>query len=282
MVALGWDIKAQITGTMNENQNNREQKYMGILEGKKILITGVLTEASIAFSVAKLAQEQGAEVILSSFGRMLPITTKISERLPKPAPVIELDATSDADLNALAGRIGEHFDSLDGIVHAIAFAPQTALGGNFLETPWSDVSTAVEVSAYSLKSITMAAKSVLKNPSSVVGLTFDATVSWPVYDWMGVAKAAFESTSRYLARYLGKDGIRVNLISAGPLRTTAAKGIPGFATMEELWTDRAPLGWDLTNTETAARGIIALLSDWFPATTGEMIHVDGGLHSTGA
>lgn len=255
---------------------------MGILEGKKILVTGVLTEASIAFSVARLAQEEGAEIILSSFGRMLPITTKIAERLPKPAPVIELDATSDQDIEALSGRIKEHFDSLDGIVHAIAFAPQTALGGNFLETPWSDVSTAVEVSAYSLKSITMAAKPVLNNPSSVVGLTFDATVSWPVYDWMGVAKAAFESTSRYLARYLGKDGIRVNLISAGPLRTTAAKGIPGFATMEELWTDRAPLGWDLSNTETAARGIIALLSDWFPATTGELIHVDGGLHSTGA
>jgi enoyl-[acyl-carrier protein] reductase I len=133
-----------------------------------------------------------------------------------------------------------------------------------------------------LKSIAMAAKPVLRNPSSIVGLTFDARVSWPVYDWMGVAKAAFEATARYLARYLGKDGIRVNLISAGPLRTTAAKGIPGFAKMEELWTDRAPLGWDLTNTETAARGVIALLSDWFPATTGEMIHVDGGLHSTGA
>jgi enoyl ACP reductase len=255
---------------------------MGMLEGKRILITGVLTEASIAFSVARLAQEQGAEIILSSFGRMLPITQKISERLPVTAPVIELDATNQADLDALSARIGEHFDGIDGIVHAIAFAPQTALGGNFLETPWSDVATAVEVSAYSLKSITMAAKPMLSNPSSVVGLTFDATVSWPVYDWMGVAKAAFEATSRYLARYLGKDGIRVNLISAGPLRTTAAKGIPGFATMEELWTSRAPLGWDLTNTETAARGIIALLSDWFPATTGEMIHVDGGLHSTGA
>ncbi len=255
---------------------------MGILEGKKILVTGVLTEASIAFTVARLAQEEGAEIVLSSFGRMLPITTKIAERLPKPCAVIELDATNPDDLEALESRVREHLPHLDGLVHAIAFAPQTALGGNFLETPWSDVATAVEVSAYSLKSITMAAKPLLKNPSSVVGLTFDATVSWPVYDWMGVAKAAFEATSRYLARYLGKDGIRVNLISAGPLRTTAAKGIPGFATMEELWTDRAPLGWNLTDTEAAARGIFALLSDWFPATTGEMIHVDGGLHSTGA
>ncbi|MEY2826411.1 MAG: enoyl-ACP reductase FabI [Actinomycetota bacterium] len=255
---------------------------MGILEGKKILVTGVLTEASIAFSAARLAQEQGAEVLLSSFGRMLPITQKISHRLPKTAEVIELDAASDEDLAALAGRVKETIGSLDGIVHAIAFAPQTALGGNFLETEWSDVSTAVQVSAYSLKSITMSAHSVLNNPSSVVGLTFDASVSWPVYDWMGVAKAAFESTSRYLARYLGKDGIRVNLVSAGPLRTTAAKGIPGFATMEELWTDRAPLGWDLSNTEPAAKALVALLSDWFPATSGEIIHVDGGLHSTGA
>lgn len=255
---------------------------MGILEGKKILVTGVLTEASIAFTVARLAQQEGAEIVLSSFGRMLPITTKISERLPKPCAVIELDATNPDDLSALEGRVKEHMPHLDGIVHAIAFAPQSALGGNFLSTEWADVSTAVEVSAYSLKAITMAAKGLLKNPSSVVGLTFDATVSWPVYDWMGVAKAAFEATSRYLARYLGGDGIRVNLISAGPLRTTAAKGIPGFATMEEVWAERAPLGWDLTDTEAAARGIIALLSDWFPATTGELIHVDGGLHSTGA
>ena len=255
---------------------------MGILEGKKLLITGVLTEASIAFTVAKLAQEQGAEIVLSSFGRMLPITTKIAERLPKPAAVIELDATNADDLAALESRIKEHLPHLDGIVHAIAFAPQTALGGNFLSTEWEDVSTAVQVSAYSLKSITMAAKPMLTKGSSVVGLTFDATVSWPVYDWMGVAKAAFESTARYLARYLGPEDIRVNLISAGPLRTTAAKGIPGFSTMEDLWVERSPLEWVLSDTEPAARGIIGLLSDWFPKTTGEIVHVDGGLHSTGA
>jgi enoyl ACP reductase len=168
------------------------------------------------------------------------------------------------------------------VVHAIAFAPQTALGGNFMQTDWSDVSTAVEVSAYSLKSITQACLPVLSRPAAVIGLTFDASVSWPVYDWMGVAKAAFESTARYLARYLGPEGVRVNLVSAGPLRTTAAKGIPGFEKMEELWAGRAPLGWDLTDTEPAARAIVALLSDWFPATSGEIVHVDGGLHATGA
>ncbi|NBQ92363.1 MAG: enoyl-[acyl-carrier-protein] reductase FabI [Micrococcales bacterium] len=254
---------------------------MGILEGKKILVTGVLTEASIAFSVARLAQEQGADIILSSYGRMMPITEKIALRLPKPAPVIELDATNAEDLAALPARVKEHFPHLDGIVHAIAFAPSTALGGNFLSTEWEDVSVAVQVSAYSLKAITMAAHPLLKSGSSIAGLTFDASVSWPVYDWMGVAKAAFESTSRYLARYLGKEGIRVNLISAGPLRTPAGKSIPGFAEMEDVWVVRSPMQWELADAEPAARGIIALLSDWFPATTGEIIHVDGGLHSTG-
>ena len=252
---------------------------MGILEGKRILVTGVLTESSIAFAAARLAQEHGAEVILSSFGRQMKITTIIAERLPKPAPVIELDATSEEDLAALPERLG---GNIDGIVHAIAFAPKDALGGVFLDTPFESVSTAIHVSAYSLKSIAVAAKSVLNPGAGIVGLTFDATVAWPAYDWMGVAKAAMESTSRYLAKYMGPDKIRVNLVSAGPLKTTAAKSIPGFEAFEDVWGDRAPLGWDQTDTEPAGKAIIALLSDWFPATTGEMVHVDGGLHSTGA
>ncbi|GAB3568557.1 enoyl-ACP reductase FabI [Spelaeicoccus albus] len=255
---------------------------MGILDGKRLLVTGVLTESSIAFSAAKLAQEQGATVVLSSFGRQMKITQTIARRLPKPAPVIELDATSEEDLAQLPDRIREHVDGLDGIVHAIAFAPKTALGGNFLETSWEDVATALHVSAYSLKAITVAAKPLLTRGSAVVGLTFDGRFAWPTYDWMGVSKATFESTSRYLAKFLGGDGIRVNVVSAGPLRTTAAKSIPGFETFEDAWPDRAPLGWDNTNTEPAGRAIVALLSDWFPATTGEMVHVDGGLHATGA
>lgn len=252
---------------------------MGILEGKRILVTGVLTESSIAFAAARLAQEQGAEVILSSFGRQMKITTIIAERLPKPAPVIELDATSEEDLAALPERLG---GNIDGIVHAIAFAPKDALGGVFLDTPFESVSTAIHVSAYSLKSIAVAAKSVLNPGAGIVGLTFDATVAWPAYDWMGVAKAAMESTSRYLAKYMGPDKVRVNLVSAGPLKTTAAKSIPGFDAFEDVWGDRAPLGWDQTDTEPAGKAIVALLSDWFPATTGELVHVDGGLHSTGA
>jgi len=252
---------------------------LGILEGKRILVTGVLTEASIAFATARLAQEQGAEVILSSFGRQMKITSVIAERLPKTARVIELDATNDDDLQALPERLE---GNIDGIVHAIAFAPKDALGGVFLDTPWESAANAFHVSAFSLKAIAVAARPVLNPGSSIVGLTFDARIAWPAYDWMGVAKAALESTSRYLAKYLGADGIRVNLISAGPLKTTAAKSIPGFEAFEDVWGTRAPLGWDQTNTEPAGKGIVALLSDWFPATTGEMVHVDGGLHSTGA
>jgi meromycolic acid enoyl-[acyl-carrier-protein] reductase len=253
-----------------------------LLQGKRILITGVLTDQSIAFHVARLAQEQGATVVLSGFGRALSLTRRSATRLPAPAPVVELDVTDDVQLAGLADQLREHVDGLDGVVHAIGFAPQSALGGNFLNTPWEDVATAVQVSAYSLKSLTMACRPLLTRDSSVVGLDFDATVAWPKYDWMGVAKAAFESCSRYLARDLGPEGIRVNLIAAGPIRTMAAKSIPGFEDFEAVWSTRAPIGWDLDDPIPAAQGCIALLSDWFPKTTGEIIHVDGGVHSQGA
>jgi len=254
---------------------------MGLLDGKKILVTGVLMESSIAFTVARLAQEQGAQVVLSSFGRQLRLTQAIARRLPEPAPVVQLDVTDDDDLAALADRVGEHADHLDGVVHSIGFAPQSVMGGNFLAGQWPDVATALEVSAYSLKSLAVATQPLLRRGSSVVGLTFDAQYAWPVYDWMGVAKAAFESTARYLARDLGPEGIRVNLVSAGPLRTTAAKSIPGFAEMEDGWPERAPLGWDVSDTAPAARTVVALLSDWLPATTAEIVHVDGGVHAMG-
>lgn len=254
---------------------------MGLLTDKTLLITGVLTDSSIAFHVARLAQEEGAEVILTSFGRQFKLTETIARRLPQPAPVVQLDITNDEDLAALADRVREHADHLDGAVHSIGFAPQSVMGGNFLAGTWPDVATALEVSAFSLKSLATATLPLLTRGSGIVGLTFDASYAWPVYDWMGVAKAAFESTARYLARDLGPQGIRVNLISAGPIRTTAAKSIPGFEKMEGGWPDRAPLGWDQTTAEPAARGVAALLSDWFPATTGEIIHVDGGVHATG-
>ena len=254
---------------------------MGLLEGKKLLVTGVLMESSIAFHVARLAQQEGAEVVLSSFGRQLRLTGSIARRLPRPAPVIELDVTSAEDLVALPDRVREHVDSLDGVVHSIGFAPQSVMGGNFLAAGWADVSTAVEISAFSLKSLAVAAQPLMGRGSAVVGLTFDARYAWPVYDWMGVAKAAFEATARYLARDLGPAGIRVNLVSAGPLRTTAAKSIPGFVTLEGGWPERAPLGWDVSDAEPTARAVAALLSDWFPATTGEIVHVDGGVHAMG-
>lgn len=253
-----------------------------LLEGKNILVTGVITEASIAFNIARLAQEQGANVVLTGFGRMS-LVERIAKRLPQTAPVIELDVTNTEHLASLADRVrGLGVDRLDGVVHSIGFAPQSALGGGFLDAPWEDVATAVHVSTYSYKSLAIAALPLMEKGGSVVGLTFDATIAWPVYDWMGVAKAGLESCSRYLARYLGGKGIRSNLVSAGPLRTMAAKSIPGFEKFEESWVERAPLGWVLTDTEPAAKAVVALLSEWFPATTGEIIHVDGGYHAVGA
>jgi meromycolic acid enoyl-[acyl-carrier-protein] reductase len=255
---------------------------MGILEGKNLLVTGVLTDQSIAFHVARLAQEEGATVVLSSFGRALSLTTRIAGRLPHPAPVVELDVTDPEHLNALAGRLREHVDRIDGVLHSIAYAPESALGGNFLNTEWPDVATAVHVSAFSLKSLTMAALPLMVGEgrtSAVVGLDFDAQVAWPKYDWMGVAKAAYESTARYVARELGPQGVRVNLVAAGPIKTMAAKSIPGFEGFEGMWAARSPIGWDLTDPEPAARACVALLSDWFPKTTAEIVHVDGGVHA---
>jgi len=255
---------------------------MGILDGKRLLITGVLTEASIAFDTARLAQQEGATVVLSSYGRVHRLTERIAGRLPQPAPVIELDLTNTDDLAALPERVSQHVDGLDGVVHAVAFAPEAALGGNFLNTGWDDVSTALHVSAFSLKALTTAALPLMQGGGSVVGLDFDAAVAWPLYDWMGVAKAALESCSRYLARDLGQHNVRVNLVSAGPIRTMAAKGIPGFDGLAAIWESRAPLTWDVTDAEPAARAVVALLSDWFPKTTGEIVHVDGGVHAMGS
>jgi meromycolic acid enoyl-[acyl-carrier-protein] reductase len=253
---------------------------MGILDGKRILVTGVLTESSIAFHVARIAQQEGATVVLTGFGR-LSLVERIARRLPAPPPVLELDVTDPDHLASLAERVSGHVDGLDGVVHGVAFAPQAALGGNFMQTEWPDVATAVQVSTYSLKALAVAALPLLAGRASIVGLDFDASVAWPSYDWMGVAKAGLESCARYLARYLGPQGIRVNLVAAGPLRTMAAKSIPGFGDFEALWTDRAPLGWDMADPEPAARACVALLSDWFPATTGEIVHSDGGAHAMG-
>jgi enoyl-[acyl-carrier protein] reductase I len=254
---------------------------MGILDGKRILVTGVLLESSIAYQVAKLAQEEGADIILTAFPRPS-LTERVARNLPKPVKVLELDATNTEHLDALAEKVRAELGGLDGVVHSIGFAPPDALGGAFLDTPWESVSTAMNVSAYSLKALTMACLPLMQNGGSVVGLTFDATVAWPQYDWMGPAKAALEATSRYLARYLGAKNVRCNLVSAGPIGSMAAKSIPGFELLANTWNDRSPLPWDVKDPEPAARGVIALLSDWFPKTTGEIVHVDGGLHAVGA
>ncbi|MDN5761259.1 MAG: enoyl-ACP reductase FabI [Microlunatus sp.] len=256
---------------------------MGILEGKNILVAGVTLDTSIGFHVARIAQREGANVIVSNFGRAMSLTRRVIKKLDPVPPLLEVDVTDEQHLAGLAAAVGEHVDHLDGVVHSLAFAnPETALGGKFLSTPWNDVGTAVQVSAYSLSSVTMAVKPLLAKPASVVGLTFDATISWPVYDWMGVAKAALESTSRYLARYLGPDGVRVNLVAAGPLETLSKKAIGGAEEFNTVWGTRAPIGWDPRDVEPTAKAVVALLSDWFPATTGEIVHVDGGVHATGA
>jgi enoyl-[acyl-carrier protein] reductase I len=250
-----------------------------LLSERRILVTGVLNTDSIGFGVARRAQEEGAEVVLTSFGRAMSLTQRAARRLPQPVEVVELDVADTDHLASLADRVG---GTLDGVLHAIAFAPQSCLGGGFLTAPWDDVATALQVSAYSLKALAVACRPLMSRGGAIVGLDFDASQAWPVYDWMGVAKAAFESTARYLARDLGADGIRVNLVAAGPVRTVAAKNIPGFDQFEAVWAGRAPLGWNVKDNEPVARACVALLSDLFPMTTGEIVHVDGGFHAVGA
>jgi enoyl-[acyl-carrier protein] reductase I len=255
-----------------------------LLDGKRIVVTGVLTESSIAHSVARIAQEEGAELVLTSFGRAMSVTQRAARRLPKPVDVLELDVTNPEHIEAVQAQLEARWGAVDGVLHAIGFAPEACLGGKFMDAGWPDVSVALHVSAYSLKGLADLARPLMGKAGggSIVGLDFDATVAWPQYDWMGVAKAALESTSRYLARELGPEHIRVNLVSAGPLRTTAARAIPGFSQFEDVWSGRAPLGWDVRDPDPAARACVALLSDWFPATSGELIHVDGGFHAVGA
>jgi enoyl-[acyl-carrier protein] reductase I len=252
-----------------------------LLEGKKLLITGVLTPQSIAFAAAKSAQEHGAEIVLSNFGRTVSLTQKVAKRLPTTPGVLELDANDPEHIEAVRADLEQRWGRLDGFLHAIAFAPQDALGGNFLNTPWESVSTAIQTSAFSLKAMAVGLMPLMPSGSSIVSLDFDATVAWPIYDWMGVAKAGLESVTRYLARDLGPKGIRVNTVSAGPLRTMAGKGIPGFDAITDAWGDQAPLGWDTTDGGPVGDTVTFLLSDLSRGITGELVHVDGGFHAMG-
>jgi enoyl-[acyl-carrier protein] reductase I len=253
-----------------------------ILTGKRLLITGVITKDSIGFHAAEQAQRQGATVLLTSFGRVRRMTERAAQRLPEPVEVLELDVNSESDLAALSSNLKERWGAVDGVLHAIAYAPEDALGGRFMTAPAASAGQAFQTSAFSLKALAAAVLPLMSEGGSIVGLDFDAAVAWPIYDWMGVAKAALESTARYLARDLGPSGVRVNLVSAGPLKTLAAKAIPGFEDLESMWSDRSPLGWDEKDTTPAAKAVVALLSDFFPATTGEIVHVDGGYHAMGA
>jgi enoyl-[acyl-carrier protein] reductase I len=253
-----------------------------LLEDKRLLITGVLTPQSIAFAVAQAAQEEGAEIVLTSFGKAMSLTERSARRLPTPAEVLEMDANDPAHIEAVAAELTKRWGRLDGFLHAIAFAPQDALGGNFLHTPWESVETAFKTSAYSLKALAEAFSPLMEHGGGIVSLDFDGSVAWPIYDWMGVCKAGLESITRYLARDLGPRGVRVNCVSAGPLRTIAAKGIPGFDVLAAAWGNRAPLGWDTGDPTPVARAVVFLLSDWAAGITAEIVHVDGGYHAIGA
>jgi enoyl-[acyl-carrier protein] reductase I len=253
-----------------------------LLDRKRLLITGVLTPQSIAFAAAQACQELGADIVLTGFGRGMSLTEKVAKRLPDPPDVFEMDANDPGQIEALSAELAARWGTVDGFLHAIAFAPQDALGGNFLNTPWESVATAIQTSAYSLKAIAVGLLPLLEeNGGSVVSLDFDGRVAWPIYDWMGVAKAGLESVTRYLARDLGPKGIRVNTVSAGPLKTMAGKGIPGFEQIVDAWARRAPLGWDVADPTPVGRAIAFLFSDLSAGITGELIHVDGGFHAMG-
>jgi len=254
-----------------------------LLQGKRILVTGVLTPKSIAYSIAEACRDHGAMVALTSFGRAMSLTERSARRLGEDVPVLEMDATKPEDMTRVAAELQTRWGALDGAVHAIGYAPEDCLGGHFLDTPWESVATALQVSAFSFKSMSSALAPLLSDTGgSLITLTFDATVAWPLYDWMGPTKAALEAIARYLARDLGPRRIRVNTISAGPLETIAAKSIPGFHGLKDAWESMAPLGWDSSDASTVAGTAVYLLSDLSRGVTGEIIHVDGGYHSQGA
>jgi len=253
-----------------------------ILEGKRVLVTGVVNRRSIAFAIAERAQAEGAEVLLTSFGRMMRMTERAANRLDPVPDVLELDVNDDDHLAALRSELESRWGRVDGAVHAIAFAPADALGGDFLATPRASAATAFETSAFSYKALADAVAPLMSDGGGLVGLDFDATVAWPSYDWMGVAKAALESVNRYLARDLGPHGIRANLVAAGPIGTAAASGISGFSDLVKVWDEGAPLGWEVEDALPVADAALFLLSDLSRAITGEIVHVDGGVHAIGA
>ena len=252
-----------------------------LLDGKKLVITGVLTDDSIAWHTARVAQEEGAEIVVTGFGRGMRLTERSVQRLPQPCDVLELDINNPDHVTGLTEDLAGRWGRVDGALHAIAFAPEDALGGNFLNTPVESAQTAFVTSAFSYKTLAVALLPLMKEAGggALVAMDFDNTQAWPVYDWMGVAKSALQSVTRYLARDLGSQGIRVNAVSAGPLATVAAKSIPGFSAFDKVWAARSPLRWDASNPDPVARMVCVLLSDWAPMTSGEIVHVDGGFHS---
>jgi len=253
-----------------------------LLDDKKLVITGVLTDDSIAWHTARIAMEQGAEIVLTGFGRGIRLTKRAAQRLPGVVDVLELDINETSHMEALVVELDKRWGHVDGALHAIAFAPADALGGNFLATPAESAQAAFMTSAFSYKTLAAGLLPLMSDGGAFVTVDFDNQQAWPVYDWMGVAKAGLQAVTRYLARDLGPMGIRANAVAAGPLSTVAAKSIPGFKEFDAIWKDRSPLVWNTANPEPVAQMACLLMSDWTPMTTGEIVHVDGGFHAIAA
>lgn len=254
-----------------------------MLAGKRLLITGVVNTDSIAFATAVAALDGGAEILLSSLGRDLDAARRAAAELPGEVPIVEADLTSTEDLEHLAAHIAGTWGHLDGALHAIAFAPQEALAGSFLDAGSQAAARAFDTSTFSYASLArVVAELAPPSGGSIVGLDFDAAGAWPVYNWMGVCKAGLEAVNRYVARDLGPRRIRSNLIAAGPIHTRAAGGIPDFQRLTDAWDSTSPLPWDAKDSSPVADTACFLLSDLSRMISGEILHVDGGYHAMAA
>ena len=252
----------------------------GLLAGKRILVTGVLTDRSLAYHAAAKMQELGAEVLLTSFGRAKRITERAAQMLPKATDVLELDVTKQSDYDALVEELGARWDSVDGLLHSVAFAPAQLFKDPFLHANLDDVEAAMRISSYSLQQLSATLLPLMvrsQSGASIVALTVEDRVRVHPYAWMSVAKSVLNSIARQLAVHLADHNVRVNLIAAGPVRTNAGSVIPEFSEMEDTYK-RAPLGWD-TRDHTAIAGPAAfLMSDLSRNMTGDILKVDGGMH----
>jgi enoyl-[acyl-carrier protein] reductase I len=250
---------------------------MALLSGRKILVTGVISNRSIAFGIAKAARREGAEIALTYQNeRFKDRVTDMARELGSDI-ALPCEVTSDSEIEALFKALKGRWEKLDGVVHAIAFAPREAIAGDFLDGISREAfRQAHDISSYSFAALAKAALPLLSEKSALLTLTYlGAERVVPNYNTMGLAKASLEASVRYLAASLGPRGIRVNAISAGPIKTLAAAGISGFGKILKFVEEHAPLRRNVT-TEDVGNAAAFLLSDLAAAVTGEVLHVDGG------